>query len=345
MPRKKAKALPPTMVSICGDILQETEDAILVDCDGEEVWLPKSQIEYDGERGDEAVDIELPEWLAEEKGLANGQGMAKYATSAPSPQEPEQPPATVDMDTTVLDISEKDGVHYITVQADTLDMLTYTLPADAVTTSDGAGPLKPGETRLLHIARDAAIAAGIIDPPQSGKAKPLPQALVGRDVHWFKHDTFEKAFPLSDADKLFLGEKMAAAQARIDKLEDELADIRKSYKARIDVERETLSEAAKEFNGGETEPQQVKCDVFQDFTSGELVWVSADESAEILNRRPMTAEERRPTLFDAAPVSTQAEQEAAEPDAVDVANGCDCPDLPAAAGTGDASAPAPDTPQ
>ena len=43
MARKKAKALPqpePEMLTVYGDILQETEDAILVSCDGEEVWLP-----------------------------------------------------------------------------------------------------------------------------------------------------------------------------------------------------------------------------------------------------------------------------------------------------------------
>lgn len=64
MARKKAKALPqpePEMFTVYGDILQETEDAILVSCDGEEVWLPKSQIDYAGERGDEYA---LPAWLA-----------------------------------------------------------------------------------------------------------------------------------------------------------------------------------------------------------------------------------------------------------------------------------------
>ena len=55
MPRKKAKALPrpePEMYTVCGDIVQETEDAILLVCDGDDVWLPKSQIQCAGERGD-----------------------------------------------------------------------------------------------------------------------------------------------------------------------------------------------------------------------------------------------------------------------------------------------------
>lgn len=88
MARKKAKALPqpePEMLTVYGDILQETEDAILVSCDGEEVWLPKSQIEYAGERGDEYVEISLPDWLAEDKGLSDNQGFMPPQTADESP--------------------------------------------------------------------------------------------------------------------------------------------------------------------------------------------------------------------------------------------------------------------
>ena len=78
MARKKAQALPrpePEMLTVYGDIVQETEDAILVECGGDEaVWLPKSQIEYDGERGDTDVEISLPVLLAEKNSLVDGQG-------------------------------------------------------------------------------------------------------------------------------------------------------------------------------------------------------------------------------------------------------------------------------
>jgi hypothetical protein len=52
------------------EFLHETDSAILVECDGEEVWLPLSQIEWDGdaERGD-TITVSMPEWLAEDKGL------------------------------------------------------------------------------------------------------------------------------------------------------------------------------------------------------------------------------------------------------------------------------------
>lgn len=76
----KAKALPrePEMLTIHGDIVQETEDAILVNCGADKpVWLAKSQIEYAGERDDLDVEIRLPDWMAEEKGVHDGQRKAQ----------------------------------------------------------------------------------------------------------------------------------------------------------------------------------------------------------------------------------------------------------------------------
>ena len=53
------------------EILKETEKAFLVDLDGEEYWLPKSQIldadEY--REGDEGT-LSISAWIAREKGLS-----------------------------------------------------------------------------------------------------------------------------------------------------------------------------------------------------------------------------------------------------------------------------------
>lgn len=47
----------------------ETEKAILVvNLKNKEVWLPKSQIEIDSDKAG-CVELQLPEWLAEEKEL------------------------------------------------------------------------------------------------------------------------------------------------------------------------------------------------------------------------------------------------------------------------------------
>ena len=56
--------------------LHQTDNAILVydDCQCEEIWLPKSQIEFDGDELDcansgDIIELNIPGWLAEEKGL------------------------------------------------------------------------------------------------------------------------------------------------------------------------------------------------------------------------------------------------------------------------------------
>lgn len=52
-------------------VLKETEAAILIDVDGDEIWIPKSQIHEDSqvrELGDRG-ELVIPEWLAIEKGL------------------------------------------------------------------------------------------------------------------------------------------------------------------------------------------------------------------------------------------------------------------------------------
>ena len=59
------------MESFIFEFVTETDCAILVEDDTGNYWLPKSQINYDGaeyEKGDE-IAIDIPEWLAEDKGL------------------------------------------------------------------------------------------------------------------------------------------------------------------------------------------------------------------------------------------------------------------------------------
>ena len=51
--------------------IRETEKALLVNVENEEVWIPKSQIEESSEVaevGDCGV-LEIPQWLAEKAGL------------------------------------------------------------------------------------------------------------------------------------------------------------------------------------------------------------------------------------------------------------------------------------
>ncbi len=319
MARKKARALPrpePEMYTVCGDIIQETEDAIMLMCAGEKVWLPKSQIEYVGERDDTNVEVTLPDWLADDQGLVDGQG---YAIAESGGSQQEQPlettsepdtNATMALTLTIVEFSE-DG-ETATVEdrhGNTADLATREFTHDAE-------EINVGDTLLCHVVASAIEPTDLCpdapeedeegdsephDAPQDSSVPPI--CLRGRDVHWLKRDTCTKAFPLSDEDKLELGKKMAAAQARVDMLEGELAEARKEYKAKIDAEQKRLSKAAADFRKGKTEPQDVLCNVYQDFDSGEVVYITADEAAEEVMRRPMTTDERRPTLFDGPPDS------------------------------------------
>ena len=56
--------------------LHQTDAAILVydDCQKDEIWLPKSQIEFDEDELDcvnsgDIIEFNIPVWLAEDKGL------------------------------------------------------------------------------------------------------------------------------------------------------------------------------------------------------------------------------------------------------------------------------------
>jgi hypothetical protein len=45
------------------ELIHQTEKAYLVSDGDNNIWLPKSQVEYDGE------EFSIPEWLAIDKGL------------------------------------------------------------------------------------------------------------------------------------------------------------------------------------------------------------------------------------------------------------------------------------
>ncbi len=53
------------------EIIRETEKAFLVRIDGDEVWLPKSQLSDadDYEQGDTDCTMSISEFIAKEKGL------------------------------------------------------------------------------------------------------------------------------------------------------------------------------------------------------------------------------------------------------------------------------------
>lgn len=55
-------------IEITVEILRESERAIFVTDGDVKEWLPKSQLEYEGDVG-QTVVVSMPEWLATDKGL------------------------------------------------------------------------------------------------------------------------------------------------------------------------------------------------------------------------------------------------------------------------------------
>ncbi len=55
-------------IEITVEILRESDRAILVSDGDVQEWLPKSQIEYEGEVG-QTVVVTIPTWLAQDKNL------------------------------------------------------------------------------------------------------------------------------------------------------------------------------------------------------------------------------------------------------------------------------------
>ncbi len=295
-----AKALPkdPVLYDIGGIFLQETEDAILLEVDGDDIWLPKSQIEYDGERGD-YMEVEVPDWLCEQKGLDDGDGIGKKTPAEPAPE----PVAYTEDDTVSFELFidniledglliveptsryDKEKQEFVPVEKNDQ---TYELRAEDFTTEDD---IKVGATITAEIKARAAVEAGLIAPPR----------LLRENSSRLKKDVIPYSFDLTDAEKIELADKMATAQGKISRLEEELAETRKALKGEIDMLQADLKEAARIFKSGKADPVPVKCDVIQDWTTDELVWVSADEEARELLRRKMTPEERQMSLFREPP--------------------------------------------
>lgn len=58
-------------VLLVADVVHITERAILLSCDGEEFWVPKSQVEDPDnlEPGEEDAEIRVKKWVLDERGL------------------------------------------------------------------------------------------------------------------------------------------------------------------------------------------------------------------------------------------------------------------------------------
>lgn len=121
------------------------------------------------------------------------------------------------------------------------------------------------------------------------------------DVTWFGREYQWYSEPLTDEDRLELGRQMAEAQGKIDDLVFQLKEIRSDYKSRIEEVSKTMSEAGIAMRRGTKDAEKVKCDVWQDWDTEEIVYVTADDRRIEVSRRPMKPEERQRSMFTEPP--------------------------------------------
>lgn len=282
------------LITINADILQVTDAAVLIDCGGEEVWLPLSQIDFDGERGDANVSVSLPEWLADEKGLSEGDGMIR---------------ATVTNFRTGLPMHEHDG--------NTCRNCVFSVLAD-----DENEPL-PFE--CAECTRSGLVGGTVDNWTDGGEATPdnddkdddetVP---MPAEPAFLKTETITVSVPLAPEERESVGDRMASALEQIAELEDDLDSYRKSINAQIKSLQKDAEAARKEWQEGKTE-QEVYCDVMADYEAEAIVWIDHDNGAK-MKRRPMTAEERqyrlpipRPGDGASTPPSDPADEQTAPP--------------------------------
>lgn len=305
MARKKAKALPPKMITVYAEILQETELAILVRCDedADGVWLPKSQIKYSDERGDTGVEIEIPELLADEKGFFDGMGRPEVEAS-PAPADPEQP-ETVTFYGSFNEADQDDNGVVFTVEYDDAS-IDFTIPRDQIVALEYNMP--ETESASITVSRAYAIEAGMMEAPEEGRAgsdvavsesapeAPASKRAFGDNVKWLKEEKITVSQPLSDSEKARYAEEMSALDKEIEALKDERAEVSSRLKKQIDAKEEERLAMSRNVDEGEL--RTFTCDCLKDYATGEMVWTEAYPPYNEVQRRKMTKEEMQPSLLE-----------------------------------------------
>lgn len=303
MARQKAKALPPKMITVYAEILQETEKAILVRCDDEAdgEWLPKSQIKYSGERGDTGVEIEIPELLADEKGFFDGMGRPEVEVA---PAEPEQPETVTFFGVRNFDEDTEDDIYFEVHSSDEENsVVEFFIPKTHII-SEGQDSDYPEEEgrRYIEISVAHAIEAGMMEAPEeSAEAPSDPETPAGKrafgdNVKWIKEEKITVSQPLTESEKARLADEMSALDKEIEALKNERAEVSNRLKKLADAKEEERLTLSKMIEEGEL--RTFSCDCLKDYSTGEMVWTEAYPPYSEVQRRKMTKEEMQPSLLE-----------------------------------------------
>ena len=326
-PRKNAKAIPhpePEMFTIYADILQETEasegheGAILINCgEAEKIWLPISQIQYAGERGDTDVPIEIPDWLAEENGLVDGQGKRVDESTFVSAEEAVaavmenlDPPALPETFSFTADVAAVYDEKYVLLvtndQGGTAslefnkDEVRYDGYPD-VDLQEGYEHIKFTVSWELAVEKHLPEFLGVTTvPPAAPVAADAEEVEAAQtessSAHPYRHklrtETVRKEIELSDAEKIAYGKDL------VEHLESEAEykEIASSNSARARNERKSADKVIDILKAGREE-RNITCDVIADYNTGQIVYVESEWPHREIQRRPLTDKDRQLSLF------------------------------------------------
>lgn len=348
--RGRAKALPREveMLTIHGDIVQETEDAILVDCGLDKpVWLAKSQIEYAGARDDLDVEIRLPDWMAEEKGVKDGQrktrptveGTADAATTPPdAPTEGQADvPATAPVEPAPAccfkgDVTSiEDGSIVLTVTSPKGKEKAFTFSKDALRfEGDDVAELQVEYKGIdFVLSWDVAVESGLAKHLKLKEPTPAPASATHQE-----QAAAASAAPEADTDDeaAKLEAKPYKSKLRSEKITDyvkltdaELASYGREMSeamTRRTEHKETAAHYSRLSRDAEKEAyklndiiqagheeREIDCDVIGDFNTGEIVYVESEYPHREIRRQPMTGRDRQLRLPIDQPAQTEPEPE------------------------------------
>ena len=312
-----SKKTPSKTITVYAEILQETTDGLLARCDDEAdgVWLPKSQIKYDGRSGDKGVEIRIPGWLAEEKGFIDGMG--KVSTPDPTPAELE----TVTLYGSVMNYREVEGgtaesivfaIGYEDEKGEYCET-QHVIPAEHVLSKE----FNEDDVGSIIMTRARAVELGLVQPSEN--------ADVSKPV-WICEDTITIGKPLTMEEKAQYGQEMADARGEYNRLDLEFKGIKKNYDRLKDEQEATIDQLSKIVCEGK-ETQEVECDKLADMATEEYVWTRRMSPHEEVFRRKMTPEEKRKPL--PLPMDRPKHEEAA----LDDAESSDTPEQARSCGT------------
>lgn len=371
-PRKgkaKAKSRETEMLTIYADILQETEEtdehegAILINCgDAKGVWLPISQIQFDGERGDTDVEITLPDWLAEQEGLHDGQGKraAGEAGDQPAPVSgpeegelvaaegdegqinpaPEQP-TTFTFTADVEAVYERKYVLFVTNDQGGTASLEFH-KEDVTFAGEEITDLEEGYKGIeFTTSWDLAVEKHL---PEFLNVPPVPVVLAADDPDYREVDSAGDSEPQARPCRNFLRKETILAEIKLTEAEKNQCAKRitdalearaqhketaASYSAKAKTAEKEAYKAMETFKLGREE-RRIDCDVIADFNAGQAVWMERDFPYREIQRRPLTEKDRQLTLpiiddvpFDDVPATPKEEAALADASGSDDGKSCE----------------------